>query len=210
MLNWITENHQTLSLLANIGMLIVWIAYLHLFLVNFRRQKRSKILITIGAGRSLDAQCILTNMSAEPVYMESLIATLETSEEQWVCPVTDVQELARDKQPSDPRELTRQGPFMPGAVMDVGSFRHLIARVVRDAGRPADSEEDLPENLTSFEIQAIADFGPDDLLVGAKRRFDLVKRDGRWFLKPQSPYTIQIRSRRERHRIKRMLEDFDA
>ena len=91
--------------------------------------------------------------------------------------------------------------------MDVGSFRHLISRVAKDAGCHLDAKDVFPDGLSAFEIQAIADFGPDDLLVGAKRRFELVRRNGDWLLAPQTPYTEQIRSRREREKIRRMLEE---
>jgi hypothetical protein len=209
MLDWITENHATLSLLVNVGMLIVWIAYLQLFLANFRRQTQPKLLINIGAGRSLDARCLVANMSSDAIYVESLIATVITEQERWVHPVTDVRDLADDDGSSDPRELTRQGPLQPGAVMDVGSFRDLVGRVVAESGHSREAAGGFPDGLRSLEIQVVADFGPDDLLVGARREFELVKRDGRLGLGAHSPHTIQIRSRRERRRIKRILEEVE-
>lgn len=209
MLDWIRENHGTLSLLVNIGMLIVWVAYLQLFLASFRRQTQPKILINIGAGRSLDALCLVANMSSDAVYLESLIATVITEEGRWVCPVTDVRDLADDNGSSNPRDLTRQGPLQPGAVMDVGSFRDLVGRVLAEAGYSMEAGEGFPEGLRRLEIQVVADFGPDDLLVGAKREFELVKRDGRLSLGAHTRQTIQIRSRNERRRIKRMLEEVE-
>jgi hypothetical protein len=207
MLDWIRQNYSTISVLTNAGMLIVWIVYLQLFLQSYKRQRRSKILINVGAGRSIDARCLVSNMSAEPVYLESIIATLERGQEKWTSPVTDVEELTPDHERPDYRQLTRQGPLMPGAVMDLGSYRDLIGRVVHEAGWAADGAQALPENLRAIEIQAIADFGPEDLLVGARRRFALVQRGGGWALGPEKPYTEQIRSRRERKRIRRMLKE---
>lgn len=209
MLDWVRENHATLSVLVNIGMLIVWVAYLQLFLASFRRQTRPKILINIGAGRSLDARCLVANMSSDAVYVESLIATVFTEHERWVCPVTDVRDLAEDDGSSDPRDLTRQGPLQPGAVMDVGSFRDLVGRVVAESGHGTEAGDGFPDGLRSLDIQVVADFGPDDLLVGAKREFELVERDGRLNLGAHSRHTRQIRSRRERRRIKRMLEEVE-
>lgn len=209
MLNWILEYRQMLSLLINTGMLVVWIAYLQLFLKNFNRQTRPKILINIGAGRSIDGRCLISNMSSEAIYIESLIATLETGQDRWVCPVTDAQELAEDHDEPGLRQMTVQGPLKPAEVMDVGSFRDLIRHVVKESGYAVSAGEEFPKGLTALEIQAIADFGPDDLLVGAKRRFDLVKEDGAWNLGQHTPYTEQIRSRSERRRIKRRLENID-
>ena len=208
MLDWIKEHHEVLSVLVNTGMLVVWIAYLHLFLRNFKRQTRPKILINVGAGRNLDGRCLISNMSSEAIYIESLIASVETTEGRWVCPVTDAQELA-EKQDQNLRSMTVQGPLKQGEMMDVGSFRDLIHRVVKQSECPVPTEDELPESLTALEIQAIADFGPDDLLVGAKRRFELVRQNGAWTLGRHSPHTEQIRSRSERRRIKRVLENVD-
>lgn len=208
MLDWIREYHQTLSLLINIGMLFIWIAYLQLFLANLKRQTRPKILINVGAGRNLDARCLISNMSPEAIYIESLIATVEISERQWVRPVTDAHELA-EKQDQNLRSMTMQGPLKQGEVMDVGSFRDLVRHVVRDAECPVPADAEFPDDLTALEIQAIADFGPDDLLVGAKRRFELARENGAWTLGRHSPHTEQIRSRSERRRIKQLLENVD-
>lgn len=208
MLDWIHDYRQMLTLLINIGMLLVWIVYLQLFLSSYKRQTRPKILINVGAGRNLDGRCLISNMSPEAISIESLIATVETSERQWVCPVTDAQELA-EKQDQNLRSMTVQGPLTHGEMMDVGSFRDLIHHAVRDSDCPIESEGEIPETITAFEIQAIADFGPDDLLVGAKRRFELARKDGAWTLGQHSPQTEQIRSRSERRRIKRLLGDVD-
>ena len=206
--NWISEYHQTLSLLVNIGMLLVWIAYLQLFLRNYRRQTQPKILINIGAGRSIDARCLISNMGSDAIYIESLIATVETNDGRWECPVTDAQALAQDQEQSL-RNMTAQGTLKQGEMMDIGSFRDLARHVVRESDCPVPSEAEFPEELTAIEVQAIADFGPDDLLIGAKRRFEVVREDGGWVLGKHTPHTEQIRSRRERREIKRRLENID-
>ena len=92
MLDWIGENHSVVSTLSNVGMLLVWIVYMQLFLSSYKRQTRPKILINVGAGRSIDGRCLLSNMSSEAIYIESLIATMETGEGRWVYPVTDAQD----------------------------------------------------------------------------------------------------------------------
>jgi hypothetical protein len=208
MLDWISQYRETLSLLTNIGMLLVWIVYLQLFLSSYKRQTLPKILINIGVGRNIDARCLVSNMSSDAIYVESLIATLETEKDRWVCPVTDAHELA-EEQEHDLRSMTAQGPLKQGQVMDVGSFRDLIQNAVRESDCPVEAEGEFPEGLTAIEIQAIADFGPDDLLVGARRRFALVREDGAWNLGSHTPHTEQIRSRSERRRIKRLLENVD-
>jgi hypothetical protein len=208
MLDWIGENHSVVSTLSNVGMLLVWIVYLQLFLSSYRRQTRPKILINVGAGRSIDGRCLLSNMSSEAIYVESLIATLETEKDRWVCPITDAQDLS-EEEGQDLRSMTVQGPMKQGEVMDVGSFRDIIHHAAQGSDCPVEAEGEFPEGLMAIEIQAIADFGPDDLLVGAKRRFELVWENGVWSLGQHTPHTEQIRSRSERQRIRRLLEKVD-
>lgn len=207
MVDWIRDNEAVISVLINLGMLIVWVVYLQLFLASYRRQTQPKILINVGAGRRLDARCLLANMSSDAIYVQSLFATVEAHDRRWSSPVTDVEELTQGQQPEELATMTRQGPLMPGAVMDAGSFRDLIGRVLSDAEPPVEGQDGLPARLTALEIQAVADFGSDDLLVGARRRFDIANRDGHWALVPHTPYTEQIRSRRERRQIRRMLAE---
>ena len=87
-------------------MLLVWIAFLQVFVSSYRRQKRPNILIHRGAGSELEARCLISNMSAEPIYIESLIATVETVDGRWSCPVTEA-----DEGRSDLTLATRQGPM---------------------------------------------------------------------------------------------------
>lgn len=198
MWNWIASNHQVISVLANIAMLFVWIAYLQVFVSSYRRQKRSNILINRGAGSGLEARCLISNMSAEAVYIESLIATVETTEGRWSCPVTEMLEGR-----SDLDLKTRQGPLQAGRFVDVGSFESLIEPALQrgPGGRGAVAPVGL-ENLAALEIKVIAVHGSEDLLVGATRRFDLFRRQDRLLLRGHTVGTQQIRSRRERAKLR--------
>ncbi|WP_230534374.1 hypothetical protein [Microvirga roseola] len=197
MWEWIASNHQVMGVLANIAMLLVWIAYLQVFVSSYRRQKRPSILINRGAGSGLEARCLISNMSAEVIYIETLIATVETTEGRWSCPVTELLEGR-----SDLKLATRQGPLQTGHFVDIGSFQRLIEPVLqRRAGlRGAITSDDL-ESLVAFEIKVIAVHGSEDLLAGATRRFDLIRSQGQLLLKGHAVGTQQIRSRRKRERL---------
>lgn len=197
MWNWIAANHQVISALANIAMLFVWIAYLQVFVSSYRRQKRSNILINRGAGSGLEARCLISNMSAEAIYIESVIATIETAAGRWSCPVTDLLEGR-----SDLDLKTRQGPVQAGQFVDIGSFQSLVQPVFRRGAEPqCDVASDGFENLISFDIKVIAVHGSEDLLAGATRRFDLIRRQGRLLVRGHEVGTHQIRSRQERERL---------
>ncbi len=196
MWNWIETNHQVISALANIAMLLVWIAYLQVFVSSYRRQKRSNILINRGAGAGLEARCLISNMSAEAIYIESLIASVATAEGRWSCPVTELPEGCSHLK-------TRQGPLKAGQLVDIGSFRSLIEPVLRGgAGRRDADAPDGFESLVAFEIKVIAVHGSEDLLAGATRRFDLIRRQDRLLVRGHEVGTHQIRSRRERENLR--------
>ncbi|MEZ0167285.1 hypothetical protein AB8841_01105 [Microvirga sp. TS319] len=183
-------------------MLLVWIAYLQVFVSSYRRQKRSNILINRGAGSGLEARCLISNMSAEVIYIESLIATVETAKGRWSCPVTEVLEGR-----SDLDLKTRQGPLQAGRLIDVGSFRSLAEPALQSGAEPQGADPSYClENLVALEIKVIAVHGSEDLLAGAKRRFDLIRREDRLLLRGHTVGTQQIRSRREREELRDDVE----
>jgi hypothetical protein len=197
MWNWIAENHQVISALANIAMLFVWIAYLQVFVSSYRRQKRSNILINRGAGSGPEARCLISNMSAEAIYIESVIATVVTPEGRLSRPVT---ELSGGR--SDLDLKTRQGPLQAGDFIDIGSFQSLLEPVLRlGTGLRGTSASDDLETVVAFEIKVIAVHGSEDMLTGATRRFELTRRQDQWLVRGHSVGTHQIRSRRERGRL---------
>jgi hypothetical protein len=55
----------------------------HQIVSSYRRQRRPKILINLGGGSTPDARCLIGDMSAEPIYVESLIITVETADRRW-------------------------------------------------------------------------------------------------------------------------------
>ncbi|WP_134495937.1 hypothetical protein [Microvirga pakistanensis] len=183
-------------------MLFVWIAYLQVFVSSYRRQKRSNIQINRGAGFGLEARCLISNMSAEAIYIESIIATVETNEGRWSCPVTELLEGR-----SDLDLKTRQGPLQAGRFVDIGSFHSLIEPALqRSTGSRGGIASDDLKNLVFFKIKVIAVHGSEDLLAGATRRFDLIRQQDQLLVRGQTVGTHQIRSRRERQKLRNDVE----
>lgn len=198
MLAWIKEYSDVLNLLTNVIVVLVWMTYLHLLLIAFRRQRRPRILINRGGSQDVTAHCLISNMSAESVYIQSLIVTMKSEEEEWTAAVTDIDDL-QTEDATHPRDTTHQGPLAPGAYMDAGCFSNLIERAARKAGL---SEQDLKEKISALELMVVAAYGADDMSVAAKRSFDLKGNDE---LKPQSVSAQQISSRRARRKLERYL-----
>lgn len=208
-LGWIEANHELVSLLVGLGTLLVWVTYLHAFLASYRRQRTGTILITVGQGRGLDGHCLVTNMGAEPVYIFALIARVESQREVRSRAVTEL-EGEQWSEPSDLRLWTRQGPLNSGELRDMGSFRGMVNHVL-DMDTDTEPDNDglgrHTAGLRSVAITVIAVHGSEDLPMGAERAFDVVETGSGLRLRPRSHAARQIRSRRERRRLARLLDD---
>ena len=208
MLSWILEYTQVIGTAINLGMLVVWIAYLQVFVSNYRRQTLAKILINRGAGRGLDARCLVSNMSSEAIYLQSIILDLEFPDEQRSCPVTELEDEEDWEEPSDEGFQSRQGPLGAGQVRDMGAFRAMLAHALGEDQRAGtETRSDMWDELRAFEIRIIAAYGSEDLPVGAMRRFEIVREKDGVELRPPSGEAQQIRSKRERKAIKKVLDE---
>lgn len=211
MLDWLTNHRETLSFGIDVGMLFVWIAYLQVFVWSFRRQRQANILLGLGGGSGLEARCLVSNLSQSAIYIRSLILDLETDEGTSSHPVTELEELEEWKEPSDVNLWTRQGPLDPGAVRDMGTFRAMLVHAIRATGTmDAEAASEAIDGIMGFRLTVIAHYGPEDLLVAAEQTYAIVRRGKAIALRPGSVAPRQIRSRRERRRIRARLEQIVA
>lgn len=173
--------------------------YLQIFVGNYLRQRRPKLLIAMGAGFDLDARCLISNMSEDAIYVSNVVARLRSGGHSWDGTVTEVRELPDEASARDPWQRTNQGPLGRGEWMDAGSFRDLLARVApegTDARRLARGEG------ATLELTVIAIYASEDLPVAARRRFAL-RADGDGVrLEPAEVDTEQLRSRPQRRRLR--------
>lgn len=207
MFDWIKENSSTLNVAANYGMLAVWLVYLQLFLMSYRRQRKAKIIVNRGVGAGIDAHCLISNMSAEPIYMQSILTTVRAGAEEWTAAVASVEEK-EDEGASEPpgRRTGRQGPLLAGGFVDLGPFEKLMHQA---AGRALGNAEHLPDinSVESVEVLVIGIYGSEDLLVGARRRFEVVEEGVARRLRPKSISTEQLGGRRNRKLLERLMRD---
>ncbi|WP_232845568.1 hypothetical protein [Aurantimonas marina] len=204
MWNWLSQNTDVLSLAVSVAMLIVWIVYLQLLLYGYQRQRRSSVLISRGAGQGLRSRCLITSMSAEPLYVTSIIATLETKTNSYEYALTDLRDLPEDLG-ADPRSSMRQGSLSTGEYLDIGHFDDLVEQLVE-----TDAELSRlgawADTVTALDLTVVALYGPDLIAVGASRRFSFVENgDERLRIRPESLTTRQLRSRRWRRQLMRKL-----
>lgn len=193
MLSWLDDQSSALNLLVNLGMLLVWLFYFQLLLINFRNQRRPKILVNRGGGTGWDSRCLVTNMSERVVYVYAVMVRVGIGEAQWQAIVTERRALGDEGSAASNRERIGQGPLGSGEMLDLGSFRELIEfAATAEDGRRKDLD---PARIDSVEIKVAAIYDSEEIVIGASRRFDVLD-DGR--LKPETLYTRQIRARRHR------------
>ncbi|WP_159717115.1 hypothetical protein [Geminicoccus flavidas] len=207
MLNWLSENSDAVNVVLNLAMLLVWIAYLQVFVSSYRRQRQANILISVGGGSGLDARCLISNLSQGAIYIRSLLLDLTTAEGASSHSVTEIEDLEEWQAPTDLNLWTRQGPLDPGCIRDMGTFRAMLDHAIR-AGRGPTEQAGIPaiDAIEAIRVTVIAHYGPEDLLVAAEQSYTLNRRDGSTGLSPQAVTPRQIRSRGERKQLRARLE----
>jgi hypothetical protein len=207
MLDWLREYRDVLTLLISGCTLLVWIFYAQLLLSGFKRQRQPRLIINRGAGKGVGALCLLSNMSAEPIFINQLIVHLHTSRGTIKADVTDVRESSEDDFDQDVElyKATRQGPLKTGDFTHIGTFQKLISRVAIAHGLELKGMHP-PEGwvFECLEIHVIAFYGSDKHPIGVRRRFRLGQyKDHYCSLIAESRQTEQFTSRRQRRIVRK-------
>lgn len=226
MLSWIAEHQKTLSVIASFSSVLIWLVYAQLLYLSFRRQRSSRLIINRGRNKDINALCLISNMSAESVFIQYIIADLHTSEGTITMDVTDFeQEYSQgDENPEkrsnnagspsgviDASENTRQGPIKPGGFSHIGTFSELIERLARDEGIKMNGH--MPKGdleFTHIKLRLIGIYGPENKPIGAERGFDLTYNEEQFSLKPSSWDTKQLTSMRQRRKLHKIVESLNA
>ncbi|MCQ4257827.1 hypothetical protein [Stutzerimonas stutzeri] len=213
MIDWLKDNHQLLTLGISACTLLVWVFYAHLLLLNFRRQRKPSLIINRGAGRGLSSLCLISNMSAEPMFINQLVVSIETSKGPLELDVTDIRQSIDSETAASPDlsigQTTHQGPLRSGEYVQVGTFQGMLEAVARRHGvelngyRPAGDWQ-----FNALEIRAVAFYGPERHPMGVLRRFKLADQgEPDCALIPESPFTQQLLSRRDRRKVRQWLTE---
>lgn len=202
MWDWLQQHGGSISALASLATVLIWAVYLDLILRSYRRSNRPKILINFGAGAFDKANCLIANMSAQPVYMDSVVATLHADGRSYTSVLSE-QDTTLSEQ-LDYRSQSLQGPLKSGEYLNIGTFRGLVARVADEVG-PAGAAIDLATRAERLEILVAGVFTGADALIAAERSFDLVWQGSQRRIRPRSFAAEQIRSGRRRRQIERFM-----
>lgn len=183
-MDWITQHDELVAALTGVGTLAVWVIYLHVFVASYRRQQRATLLITHGAAEGAETRCFVSNMSSGPVFVQTVMVTLETEEGVISTPATDIRDI-QDGMQVNSLDRTRQGPVQQGQLKDIGSFKSLMSQGL--------DENTLPPAVGAGLVEVLGVYGSEDLPVGARRRFILKRSQGRLSIEGDTIETKQIR-----------------
>ncbi|MBZ9557808.1 MULTISPECIES: hypothetical protein [unclassified Modicisalibacter] len=224
MFHWISQHKDVLTVFTNLGTLCIWLVYAQLLYWGFRRQRRPRLIINRGKKKDINALCIISNMSAESIFIEYIIAELETSQGTITMDVTDFEQQYSEGEEIDSREEgrrklsdssvkenTRQGPLGSGDFLHIGTFDDLIRRMARDEG--IEMQDHRPEGDLAFKsltIRLIGIYGPEDMPVGAERQFLLQDNDRYCSLTPATWDTRRLASKRERRELRKRVQQLNS
>lgn len=222
MLDWIAQHQKILSVVASFSSLVIWIVYAQLLYLGFRRQRSPRLIINRGRNKDINALCLISNMSAESVFVQYIIAELHTSQGTITMDVTDFEQEYNkgDENPErhnpasgavNVSENTRQGPIKPGGFSHIGTFKELVKRIARCEGIKMDGH--MPQGdleLTHLTLRLIGIYGPENKPIGAERGFELAYNASEFSLSPASWDTKQLTSMRQRHKLKKIVEQLNA
>lgn len=202
MWGWVNENAGAISAVASVATLFIWAIYLQLIFSGFREGRRAKILINRGGSPTLDGHCLVANMSAKALFIDAVLLDLTvkngTDREHFSYSLSNL--TFDENNASDPRAKLFQGPLAAAEHLDLGTFRALIARM-----SPPDF--DRFETIEDINVTIVATYTSEDRPVAAERVFDIVGERDQLVVSPHRYAASQLRSRRQRRRIERLMRD---
>ena len=202
-MEWLSNHSSAINAVTGFFTLLVWLFYAQLLYLNFRRQRQPKIIINRGGGKTLQARCVVSNMSPEAIFIEHIFAILHTDKGNYAISMIDMEDAEKPKS-SQLAETTRQGPMMPGSFNDIGTFEGIVQKVQAYHGISADEVA-----LKAIELRFIAVYGSEDAPVGALRTFELVESEKGHFLTPTTHDTRRYASHWRRHKVRQWIREMN-
>lgn len=192
---WLNTNSGAISAIGSICTLAVWVLYFQLLLNTYRYRLRPRLLIN-RTGKAVEAKCIITNMSVEKIYLESVLVTLEFAGPSMTFILSEIVTDGKGRQ-----RARYQGPLASGELLDIGSYRSIVERGLREqrASKPGCEMDELKAII----ITAVATYTAEERLVASERRFDLV--DAGKTISSRQYSARQVRSGRRRREIERFV-----
>ncbi|MXO64422.1 hypothetical protein [Altericroceibacterium endophyticum] len=194
MLQWLNQYSGALNALFNLGMVTIWLVYFNLVVAAYKRQRQTKLIIDcVQHGEAQD--CVVINMSPEPVFLDAIVASVNHGDDK-----TYLQPARHSDHTDKSHENSfRFGALQQGKMTNIGSFDEIL----RESGISLD------DGCQNLELTVVAVYGPEDLPVGCSRCF-AIKRDedtSKLSVSAESSISNQIRSRKDRRKLENLLRE---
>ncbi|MSU88058.1 hypothetical protein GE300_00325 [Rhodobacteraceae bacterium 2CG4] len=201
MIDWLAANSTLVNILLNGAMTLIWLIYLHLLLSSTRRSRRTNIFVNRSADRGDKAECVVTNMGAEPIYLIDVIAELIIDGKNYSTVVTDREELDVDDV-TNMLERSNQVALDRGESRAIGNFRNLVWRAIKHLDL-----RDCEDRITDLRLIVVV-AGHENRIAAAEKEYYVVSQgDGGHSYVPQGLMTRQLHSARTRRRIQKLMEE---
>ncbi|MBD3894419.1 hypothetical protein IEI94_00940 [Halomonas sp. ML-15] len=206
-MQWISDNAQAINAVAGVLTLFVWVFYAQLLYNGYVRQRRARVIINRGQGKDINSLCLVSNMSAEAIFIQHIVVRIETSDRPLLLDVSDYQQSNDDGQTE---YRSHQGPLSSGGYLHIGTFQELIQRVAEAHKIQLDDHRPTGElTFKAIELRVIAIYGSEDEPIGARRRFVLDGEGAACSITPDELDTRRLASRRDRRLVKQWMRNLE-
>lgn len=201
MIQFLTEHSELVNTSLNFAMVLIWVAYLQIFLVSHRRLSRAVIHIDLGLAEGSGSRCLVTNLGSAAIYVQGIAADLGRDGQKSQMVITEREEVTAEDV-SDPMARTNRGTLQPGQTVDIGSLDDLIRRAwIR-----------LHETWSFDEIQhvtitVVGISGQIERIIGAAKEFSIEHTGTAVQFTAQNIMTRQIHPRQTRKTFNNLLRE---
>ncbi|MFW2587254.1 hypothetical protein [Sagittula sp. SSi028] len=194
MWEWMTNNKDAINLGVNVAMLVVWIAYLQVFWIGFRRQNRAVVHISTIRESDGTRRCLVSNMGADLIYILGVKVDVWCGDRRMSAVILDRTEEDEEVPDGDIHARTHQGPLRGGEVKQIGRLTTLCRHALT-----AEGEGTSLENCERVEITVVVAARQAHLLMGGHKTYDITHPEqGSTQFAPAQVLTHQLTSRRRR------------
>ncbi|GAB6058580.1 hypothetical protein [Desulfonatronum parangueonense] len=194
-----------ISAISSLVMAFVWIIYLHLALVQYKRSNRPYMIIHYAHDDDPGALCLFVNMSKEPVHVQSVLAYIHGKNGYMRRYITDYERITPHD--NNVQMRLRQGPIQAGGYLVLGSFEEILRGSKPNTDVHARIEELIRElgEIHSIEICVAVIHGPTKYHIGARRRFIVQDGEGNFAIRAQDLQTEQLVSWHKRKAVRQWI-----
>lgn len=204
-MEWIQQHAAALSVVANFGLLIVWLTYAHLVFTNHRRSLRPRLELTVTNTRKNEAHLLLCNMADGPALVETVMVCLRfPGRGERVVYFNDAKSTPEGESGG---QLASKGVLRSGQQINLGPLPDILSPSLHWLEADAREAEAFSfDDVSGFEVRVVAYHGADLRPFAACREFHYHPETGH--VQSADLFSRQMYSRKEKRQVMRWLHAF--